>query len=262
MNIPNDDDPAIEEFVASLNERYWCADPSEILDIALAWAPGAIAFANSFGLEDVVLQHMLLNDSDKVETFVLDTGRLPAETYDLIDRWRLRYGLQFKLLSPQSELLEPFVERHGPNAFYESTELRKSCCAIRKLEPLRRALAGKGAWITGLRKQQSSTRAVLDVFELDQPRRLKVSPLANWSLDQVWDYIRTHDLPYNKLHDQGYPSLGCAPCTRAIAPGEDIRAGRWWWEVNEHRECGLHFAPKEPRPSFDSELQGGAPNAS
>lgn len=245
MTAPWNDNEDPESFVTELNERFAHRPAVEILAIARRLFPGAIAFANSFGLEDLVIQHMLLDSGDPIESFVLDTGRLPAETYDLIERWRLRYGLRFRLLSPRAELLEPFIEDHGPNPFYESIALRKRCCAIRKLEPLERALTGKKAWITGLRREQSQARSVLHVFELDAAKRIKISPLVDWSLDEVWAYVRTHSLPYNVLHDRGYPSIGCAPCTRAVEPGEDIRAGRWWWEIDQQRECGLHSARQE-----------------
>ena len=234
--------------LAQLNAESQDLHPSQILDLALRLFPGKIAFANSFGLEDLVIQHLLQGKPGAPEPFVLDTGRLPAETYDLIERWRQRYAATIRLISPKPELLEPFVRRHGPNAFYQNPDLRQTCCAIRKLEPLERALEGKTAWITGLRREQSSVRATAEIFAFDGKQRVKVSPLVSWSLDAVWAYVRAHDLPYNVLHDAGYPSIGCAPCTRAVLPTEDIRAGRWWWEQESHRECGLHNKPKELIP--------------
>jgi phosphoadenosine phosphosulfate reductase len=234
-----------ELWVTELNQLYGELPAEEILAQVLDHFGREVAFANSFGLEDVVLQHLLLGRDRQPYTFVLDTGRLPQETYDLIDRWRLRYDLTFSILSPTADQLEPFVRDHGPNAFYQSLELRKRCCHIRKVEPLERALQGRTAWISGLRREQSQARSQVDVFALDGQGRLKVSPLTHWTLEQVWDYIHTHQVPYNVLHDRGYPSLGCAPCTRAIASGEDARAGRWWWEIDAQRECGLHVKSKE-----------------
>lgn len=232
--------------LAELNQSYGSLTAREILELARRSFPGGeLSFANSFGLEDLVIQHMLLQMEEPPESFVLDTGRLPEETYELIERWRLRFDLRVRHYSPDAAALEGFLTGHGPNAFYQSLALRKSCCAIRKVEPLGRALAGKKAWISGLRREQSETRAELEVFSHDAAGRLKISPLAHWSLAQVRAYIEQHDLPYNRLHDRGYPSLGCAPCTRAVAPGEDIRAGRWWWENALERECGLH-SPQRP----------------
>ena len=238
------------EYIAGLNAAYGDWPAEEILDWVTDLFAGDIAFANSFGLEDVVIQHIILRKSTaSVESFVLDTGRLPPETYDLIERWRVGTDYPFRLLSPKAELLEPFVQAHGPNSFYQSIELRKQCCAIRKLEPLSRALAGKKAWITGLRREQSSARARLEVFEADAKGRVKVNPLAAWTLDDVWTYIKDNKVPYNVLHDRGFPSVGCAPCTRAIEAHEDIRAGRWWWEAEQQRECGLHQNSLDKKPN-------------
>lgn len=230
-----------DAYVSRLNAAYGELLPEDILQRVSLIFSGEIAFANSFGLEDVVIQQMLLDHAKgAVDSFVLDTGRLPAETYDLIDRWRVRSNLKLRLFNPDRDQLEPFVEEHGPNSFYQSIELRKRCCAIRKIEPLSRALTGKKAWITGLRREQSQARSRLEVFERDEAGRIKINPLASWSLEQVRDYIEVRKVPYNVLHDRGYPSVGCAPCTRAVEAGEDIRAGRWWWELNDQRECGLH----------------------
>ncbi len=231
---------------ADLNEAYGDLPPGELLKLLFTWYPASqTSFANSFGLEDIVIQHLLLSFPEQAESFVLDTGRLPEETYELIERWRLRFGLRPRIFSPRADLLDEFLSENGPNAFYQSQILRKSCCGIRKLEPLTRALAGKTAWISGLRREQSSARASLEVFAYDEDQRLKLSPLANWNLDQVWTYVREHNLPYNRLHDQGYPSIGCAPCTRAVSAGEDLRSGRWWWETDLQRECGLHTPRSE-----------------
>lgn len=202
---------------------------------------GELAFANSFGAEDMVLSDLILSNALPIEIFSLDTGRLPAETYALIGEVEERYGTKLKIYFPDATAVETFVRSHGINAFYDSVELRKACCGVRKMEPLRRALAGKKAWITGLRAAQSVTRSGLPLREFDNANGLdKFNPLSDWSETEVWAYIRLHEVPYNALHDQFYPSIGCAPCTRAIAMGEDVRAGRWWWEDPASKECGLH----------------------
>ncbi|WP_068638798.1 phosphoadenylyl-sulfate reductase [Thauera butanivorans] len=202
---------------------------------------GELTFANSFGAEDMVLTDLILSNALPIEIFSLDTGRLPAETYALMGEVEQRYGTRLKVFFPDSASVENFVRSHGINAFYDSIELRKACCGVRKMEPLRRALAGKKAWITGLRAAQSVTRSGLPLRELDQGNGLeKLNPLSDWSETEVWAYIRINEVPYNALHDQFYPSIGCAPCTRAIALGEDVRAGRWWWEDPATKECGLH----------------------
>ncbi len=204
-------------------------------------AKGELTFANSFGAEDMVLTDLILANRLPIEIFSLDTGRLPAETYTLMGEVEQRYETKLKVYFPDATAVENFVRSHGINAFYDSVELRKACCGVRKMEPLARALAGKKAWITGLRAAQSVTRTDLAQREFDQANGLdKLNPLADWSEAEVWAYIRIHELPYNALHDQFYPSIGCAPCTRAIALGEDVRAGRWWWENPETKECGLH----------------------
>jgi phosphoadenosine phosphosulfate reductase len=199
-------------------------------------------FANSFGAEDMVITHLIAAEKLGIAIFSIDTGRLPAETYTLMAEVEKRYGISLGLIFPERAAVEQFVAAHGINGFYDSVELRKACCHARKVEPLQRALAGKAAWVTGLRAAQSTTRDALQVKAEDKANGLlKFSPLADWSEAEVWEFIRTHKLPYNALHDQGYPSLGCAPCTRAIQPGEDVRAGRWWWENPETKECGLHM---------------------
>lgn len=207
--------------------------------IAGEYAPAV--FANSLGAEDMLLTDLIVGDGLPIEIFSLDTGRLPLETYDLIAEVKKHYGLALTLYYPQHTLIEAYTRQHGINAFYESVELRKACCHARKVEPLTRALAGKKAWITGLRAQQSSTRSGLPTREYDDANGLiKLSPLADWSEKEVWAYIRLHEVPYNVLHDRFYPSIGCAPCTRPVAVGEDVRAGRWWWEDPQYKECGLH----------------------
>lgn len=209
-------------------------------EIANTHSPATLA--NSFGAEDMVLTDLICKTVPDIEIFSLDTGRLPDETYQLMQRAMQRYDIQFKVYFPDHEMVEDYIQNHGPNAFYDSVELRKRCCFIRKVQPLQRALKGKKAWITGLRREQSPTRESLPVSEWDEGNKLqKFNPLTDWSHQNVWDYIRHFDVPYNALHDQHYPSIGCAPCTRAIAAGEDIRAGRWWWENPESKECGLHI---------------------
>jgi phosphoadenosine phosphosulfate reductase len=200
-----------------------------------------VALANSLGAEDMVLTDLIVTEGLGIEIFSLDTGRLPAETYDLMAEVDSRYGLKLKLYYPNHESVEILTRNHGINPFYDSVELRKACCHARKVQPLQRALAGKQAWITGLRAQQAVSRANLPEREFDADNGLeKFNPLATWSEKEVWAYIRLHGVPYNKLHDQFYPSIGCAPCTRPVAIGEDVRAGRWWWENPDSKECGLH----------------------
>ncbi|TXH13116.1 MAG: phosphoadenylyl-sulfate reductase [Gammaproteobacteria bacterium] len=208
-------------------------------EIARDFSPAV--FANSLGAEDMVLTDLILKHKLPITVFSLDTGRLPAETYDLMAAVDKHYGVKLKVYFPQSEEVESFVRNHGINAFYESVTLRKACCYARKVEPLKRALAGKRAWITGLRAQQAATREGLPVREYDEGNGLeKFNPLADWSEKEVWTYLKQNNVPYNALHEKFYPSIGCAPCTRAISPGEDVRAGRWWWEAPESKECGLH----------------------
>ncbi len=201
----------------------------------------AITFANSFGAEDMVLTDLILKNALPISIFSLDTGRLPVETYDLMAETEKHYNTRLNVYFPKLDTVEQYVKSNGINAFYESIELRKACCHMRKVEPLQRALAGKKAWVTGMRAAQATTRASLPVQEYDEGNQLdKFNPLSSWSEQEVWAYIRMFNVPYNKLHDQFYPSIGCAPCTRAIAMGEDVRAGRWWWEDPTSKECGLH----------------------
>ena len=203
--------------------------------------PRSVAFANSFGAEDMVLTDIILKNKLEIEIFSLDTGRLPSETYDLMAETEKHYNTKLNVYFPQAQTVEFYVKNHGINAFYKSITLRKDCCHMRKVEPLQRALKGKAAWVTGMRAAQATTRASLPVREFDEVNKLeKFNPLSDWSENEVWAYIRLHNVPYNALHDQFYPSIGCAPCTRAVAVGEDVRAGRWWWEDPTNKECGLH----------------------
>lgn len=210
-----------------------------LLDQARKLSPAV--FTSSFGAEDMVLFDLIARDFREIGIATLDTGRLCPETYDLIQQAAASYRCRVRVYSPQHEALESYVRVNGINGFYDSIAQRKSCCEVRKLEPLARALAGKRAWVTGLRRDQSVTRRHLDHVAFDEKHGLhKFSPLADWTEDDVWQYIRSRNVPYNPLHDRGYPSIGCAPCTRAVAPGEDVRGGRWWWEASAGKECGLH----------------------
>jgi phosphoadenosine phosphosulfate reductase len=201
-----------------------------------------IALASSLGAEDQVLTHMVLAIDPKARIFILDTGRFHSETYDLIQQTMRRYGINYETFFPEASDVEEMVRIHGPNLFYDSIENRKKCCNVRKVKPLQRALSTLEVWITGLRKGQAVTRSAVEKVEWDEANGLiKLNPLADWSEEQVWDYIRQNAIPYNVLHDQGYPSIGCMPCTRKVLPGEDIRSGRWWWETPEQKECGLHI---------------------
>jgi phosphoadenosine phosphosulfate reductase len=208
-----------------------------------------IALSASFGSPDgmVLLDLMHQIDAGKTRVFTLDTGRLPQETYNLMDRVRDRYELEIEVYFPEPGRVQKMVRQHGMNLFYETEEKRKLCCAVRKVEPLSRALAGLDAWISGLRPEQSVTRASVAAVEIDlvHDGRVKLNPLATWSKADVWAYVKKHAVPVNALHAQGYPSVGCAPCSRAIAEGEDERAGRWWWERPENRECGIHTGYEE-----------------
>lgn len=202
-----------------------------------------MVLASSLGAEDQVLTHMLLTVNPKARIFVLDTGRLHQETYDVMAMTMARYQMTYEVYFPEADAVETLLRAKGPNSFYESIENRKDCCRIRKVLPLKRALHGTRAWITGQRREQSQTRTELEEIEWDNAHHcIKLNPLADWTTDEVWDYIQTHDIPVNYLHKHGYPSIGCAPCTRAVKPGEDQRAGRWWWENPDGKECGLHVS--------------------
>jgi phosphoadenosine phosphosulfate reductase len=199
-------------------------------------------FASSLAAEDMVLTDLILKAGLPIGIFSLETGRLHKETLGMVERVQERYGYEIALYHPVQADVDAYVEKKGVNAFYDSVELRKECCQIRKVEPLGRALSGKKSWVTGQRRAQSATRSDLPVQEYDGSHSMeKFNPLADWSEQEVWEYIRANDVPYNPLHDQGFPSIGCEPCTRAIQPGEDVRAGRWWWENPDSKECGLHL---------------------
>jgi len=231
--------------IAELNQKLENASPQEVLQYFLSEYGNEIAFASSLGAEDQVITDMICKIDPKARIFTLDTGRLFPETYTLIDKTNKKYGIKMEIFFPKKTLVEEMVNKHGINLFYDSIELRKMCCDVRKMNPLRRAFIPLKVWICGLRKEQSVTRTDMQVVELDELNNLiKINPLINWSEADVWDYIRENKVPYNVLHDEGFPSIGCQPCTRAIEKGEDVRAGRWWWESPEHKECGLHRRPR------------------
>lgn len=213
---------------------------------ALTWASDNlhpnVAKASSFGAEDAVVMDLMLKVNPKFRFFTLDTGRLPQETHNIIDIVRKRYNISIEVLFPDAKQVEDMVKQKGMNLFYESVENRELCCKIRKVNPMNKMLATLDGWITGLRREQTANRSNITIFELDHKHDniLKINPIIDWTWQQIQDYIKDNQLPYNSLLDQGYSSIGCEPCTRAIKPGEDIRAGRWWWETEGNKECGLH----------------------
>jgi phosphoadenosine phosphosulfate reductase len=206
-----------------------------------------VCYVNGLGAESVVLTDLIWSFVPDIEVISIDTGRLYPETFDLIERLQNRYGRTLRIYYPQASDVEDWVSANGIDGFRDNVNQRHACCSVRKIEPFRRALAGRGAWITGIRRGQSAARALAAPVAWDAAYGLhKVSPLLDWTADEVWEYIRKKRLPYNALHDSAFPSIGCAPCTRAVQPGEDGRSGRWWWERSDSRECGLH--PRRPRP--------------
>jgi len=226
--------------LAHLSEQIQQLDIEDSFRLLCDLHPGKIVFSTSLGQEDQVITHLIAKNNLPVQIFTLDTGRLFYETYDLLAKTVVKYNLDIKTYYPNTESVETFVREKGINSFYESVENRKSCCYIRKVEPLKRALAGNAIWVTGLRAEQSQNRQKMRKLEWDSANQIiKFNPLLDWTMDQLLDYIHKHHIPYNPLHDKGFISIGCAPCTRAIEPHEDPRAGRWWWEAS-HKECGLH----------------------
>lgn len=236
-----------EQDVKRLQVEFEKKSPEEIIQWGQNYFKGRIALANSFGAEDVVLTDMVVEISPKIKIFTLDTGRLPQQSYDVWQGLEEKYGIHIEPYFPDAKKIEEMVKKYGPNLFYKSVDLRRLCCKVRKIEPLQRALSGISCWICGLRRQQAATRTGIKKIEIDKANNgiVKLNPLADWTQEQVWDYIRKNKLPYNRLHDKGYPSIGCAPCTRAVKAGEDIRAGRWWWQRPEQKECGLHICKTE-----------------
>jgi phosphoadenosine phosphosulfate reductase len=221
------------------------AQTTAVLQAAAAAHAGRIVLATSLGVEDMVLADLIARDALPITLATLDTGWLHDETLALIPRVEQRYGLRVERFTPVQESVVQFVRRHGERAMYDSIDLRKACCGVRKLEPLSRLLDGKTAWVTGLRREQSDARAEVPLSEAEPGGRIKFNPLADWTWGDVWHYIAVNDVPYNPLHDRFYPSIGCAPCTRAISLGEDLRAGRWWWEQEDAKECGLHVKQQQ-----------------
>jgi len=240
-----------DSFISSGAAQRW-ADLRVRLSEISKRHPDAV-FASSLAAEDMLLAHAIFEAALPIHVFTLDTGRLHPETLGMVDRIAERYGVRVQVLHPDAKAVLAHVEAHGAFGFYDSIELRKACCGVRKAEPLRRALVGRSAWVTGQHRDQSVTRSQLPLSEFDTVFGLqKYNPLADWTHGQIWAGIHHFAIPYNPLHDQGYPSIGCEPCTRAVRPGEDVRAGRWWWEQSASRECGLHAG----------NLQGGEGNES
>lgn len=230
-----------KEEIDSLNIKYADASAQELLQSFMSQYGARLALSSSLSIEDQTLTDMMLRIDPQANIFTLDTGRLFPETYELIDRTNEHYKVKLKVYCPQTESLQQFVATEGINPFYESIEKRHACCEVRKLEPLRRAFRDLDVWVCGLRSAQSVTRSDMRLIEWDERHGLlKINPLIHWTEQQVWDYIRENRVPYNRLHDKGFPSIGCEPCTRAVRRIDDVRAGRWWWESPDHRECGLH----------------------
>lgn len=228
--------------VKQLNAQFQDSSSQMVLEYLLKQTQKRVALSSSFGAEDQVLTDMMLHIDKDANIFTLDTGRLPVETYSVMDETNLKYATKVNVFFPKTEDVESLYQKQGINGFYESIENRKECCYIRKIAPLKRALADVDIWVTGLRSTQSVTRESMQMFEFDETNNvLKVNPLLHWSQEEVWHFIEENNLPLNKLHKLGYPSIGCAPCSRAVKEGEDIRSGRWWWENPEHKECGLHI---------------------
>lgn len=240
-NIGNESNPVPLQGLGVLNAQFSGKSPEEVLSFFLTEYKGRIALSSSLGLEDQVLTDLIVKIDKSTRIFTLDTGRLFPETYSLIDKTNMRYDIKLEVFFPDYKAVEKMVKAEGVNLFYAGIEQRKMCCQVRKIEPLKRAFEGLDVWICGLRREQSVTRQDVQLVEWDGNNGLiKLNPLINFTEQQVWDYIKQNSVPYNKLHDQGFPSIGCQPCTRAIKPGEDIRAGRWWWENPDQKECGLH----------------------
>ncbi len=235
--------------VEQLAKEFESKSAQEVLEWAIRTFGPKIGLASSFGAEDVAVIDMIAKINDNAKVFTLDTGRLNQETYDVMDDIRARYGIKIDVYFPDQKEVEEMVRSLGMNLMYASVENRKLCCEIRKVHPLNRALASLDGWITGLRRDQASTRTDTKKIEIDNLHGgiIKLNPIVDWTSDMVWDYVRKNGVPYNKLHDMGFPSIGCEPCTRPVKIGEDARAGRWWWESAASKECGLHFDPTKKK---------------
>ena len=227
--------------INEFNQKFMNATPELVLQYFLSKYKNKIALASSMGAEDQMLTYMIANIDKSCRIFTLDTGRVFPETYSTIERTNRQYGINIEVFFPNTKTVEEMVNKKGVNLFYESVENRKKCCNVRKMEPLQRAFKELDVWICGLRKKQAFTRKDMQMIEWDNDNQLmKLNPLINCTEEEVWDFIHKNGIPYNKLHDNGFPSIGCQPCTRAIKAGEDVRSGRWWWENPETKECGLH----------------------
>ncbi len=233
------DRPDIDKFNFQFKEKT----PQEIIKFAFErFGTTRTALASSLSIEDQVLTDIFVRSDRSARIFFIDTGRHFQSTYDLMQETTIKYDIRFEIYAPCNECLEKIVSEHGPNMFYESIDLRKKCCEVRKIEPLRRVLATLDVWICGLRKEQSVTRHGLELFEWDNTHKiLKINPIANWSEAMVWEYINSENVPYNRLYTSDFRSIGCEPCTRAVKPEDDVRSGRWWWEDQDKKECGLHI---------------------
>lgn len=232
---------ARRDLIKEYNRILQGATPKDVLSFFATNYKDTLSFSTSFGAEDQVLTDLIQSVDPLIKIFTLDTGRLFQETYDLMHITEKKYGIKIQFFFPDADKVEKMVYENGINLFYESVENRKLCCNIRKIEPLKRALAGVNVWISGLRREQSVSRKDLKLVEWDESQEvIKLLPLVEWTESQVWEYLKEKKIPYNELHDKGFPSIGCQPCTRAIKPGESVRSGRWWWELPENKECGLH----------------------
>ncbi len=236
-----------EEEVERLNGEFEGSSPREVLEWASRNLGSGVALATSFQVQGMALLDMLVRTDPRARIFTLDTGRLPSQTYELMDRVRERYGVNVEVLFPDKTEVEEMVASRGVNLFYRSVENRRLCCQVRKTNPLNGFLRTLDAWISSIRADQTEQRAGARKFEIDylHGRMLKINPILDWTMERAWDYVRENDVPYNELHDMGYPSIGCAPCTRAVGEGEDPRAGRWWWERDSDKECGIHFSHQD-----------------
>jgi len=231
----------MEQLVKDLNEHVKGLSAHEVLTYFITEHQGKLAMGSSLGVEDQVLTDMIAKIDKSTKIFTLDTGRVFPETYQTLHETNKKYRINIEVYFPNSEKVERMVNEKGINLFYDGVEDRKTCCHVRKIEPLKRAMMDVDVWVAGIRKEQSVTRVETEVVEYDHINgKIKINPLLDWTEDDLWNYIKENDVPYNKLHDNGFPSIGCEPCTRAIIAGEDIRAGRWWWESPDQKECGLH----------------------